>query len=183
VECAATDRLWFDRRVGGAWRTAPLTEVPAIVLSEAMRDVDLFVSVTSIAADPHWADRGDDRYVDYWREASRAELTATAQARRSALERILPRTKLADRCELTDRYLVVRGQLSTYKIHLGSANILMEPGNTYLCIVPARGRPGQPVFLPFEDDRLTLILSKAFLLAEDTAITDPLIVAQLRARR
>ncbi|MET8835934.1 DUF4132 domain-containing protein [Micromonospora sp. NPDC004540] len=183
IECASTDRVWFDRRVGGAWRTAPLSDVPAIVLSEALRDVDLFVSVTSIAADPHWMDRGDDRYADYWRDASLAELTATAQARRSALERIIPRTKLADRCELTDRHLVVRGQLSTYRIHLGSANILMEPGNTYLCIVPSRRGPHEPVFLPFEDDRLALILSKAFLLADDDRITDPSIVAQLRARR
>ncbi|GAA4571769.1 hypothetical protein GCM10023176_33210 [Micromonospora coerulea] len=53
IQCASTDRVWFDRRVGGSWRTAQLTDVPAIVLSEAMRDVDLFVSVTSIAADPH----------------------------------------------------------------------------------------------------------------------------------
>ncbi len=183
AEYASTDRVWLDRRVGGAWRTVQLADVPTIILSEALRDVDLFVSVTSIAADPRWADRGDDLYVDYWREASFAELTATAQTRRSALERIIPRTKLADRCELTDRYLVVRGQLHTYKVHLGSANILMEPGNTYLCIVPARREPHEEVFLPFADDRLALILSKAFLLADDTRITDPSIVAQLRARR
>ncbi|SCG44045.1 protein of unknown function [Micromonospora echinaurantiaca] len=183
VECASTDRVWFDRRAGGAWRTAPLADVPAIVLSEALRDVDLFVSVTSIAADPHWMDCGDDLHADYWRQASHAELTATAQTRRAALERIIPRTKLADRCELTERHLVVRGQLNTYRIHLGSGNILMEPANTYLCIVPARRGPQESVFLPFEDDRLALILSKAFLLAEDARITDPLIVAQLRAAR
>ncbi|NYF57943.1 DUF4132 domain-containing protein [Micromonospora purpureochromogenes] len=183
VECASTDRVWFDRRVGGAWRPAQLADVPAIVLSEAMRDVDLFVSVTSIAADPHWMDRGDDLYADYWREASLAELTATAQTRRSALERIIPRTRLADRCELTERHLIVRGQLHTYKIHLGSANILMEPGNTYLCIVPSRRQLHERVFLPFEDDRLALILSKAFLLADDARITDPSIAAQLRAHR
>ncbi|GAA4571766.1 hypothetical protein GCM10023176_33200 [Micromonospora coerulea] len=128
-------------------------------------------------------DRGDDRYVDYWREASLTELTATAQVRRSALERIIPRTKIANRCELNERYLVVRGQLHTYKIHLGSANILMEPGNTYLCIVPSRRERHEPVFLPFEDDRLALILSKAFLLADDARITDPSIVAQLHGRR
>ncbi|PWU57555.1 hypothetical protein DLJ47_02155 [Micromonospora sp. S4605] len=183
VECASTDRVWFDRRVGGAWRTAPLADVPAIVLSEAMRDVDLFVSVTSIAADPHWMDRGDDLHADYWRQGSHAELTATAQTRRAALERIIPRTTLADRCELTERHLVVRGQLNTYKIHLGSGNILMEPGNRYLCIVPPRRGPQQSVFLPFEDDRLALVLSKAFLLADDARITDPSIVAQLRAAR
>ncbi|MEV4543334.1 DUF4132 domain-containing protein [Micromonospora echinaurantiaca] len=183
VECASTDRVWFDRRVGGSWRPAPLADVPAIVLSEAMRDVDLFVSVTSIAADPHWMDRGDDLHADYWRQASHAELTATAQTRRATLERIIPRTKLADRCELTERHLVVRGQLNTYRIHLGSGNILMEPANTYLCIVPARRGPQESVFLPFEDDRLALILSKAFLLAEDARISDPSIVAQLRAAR
>jgi hypothetical protein len=183
VQCASTDRVWFDRRVGGSWRTAQLADVPAIVLSEAMRDVDLFVSITSIAADPLWIDRGDDLHVDYWRETNLTELTATAQVRRSALKRVIPRTKIADRCELTERHLVVRGQLYTYKIHLGSANILMEPGNTYLCIVPSRREPPEPVFLPFEDDRLALILSKAFLLADDARITDPSIVAQLRQRR
>jgi hypothetical protein len=182
VQCASTDRVWLDRRIGGSWRTTPLADVPAVVLSEAMREVDLFTSVTSIAADPHWIDRGDDLYADYWRQASFAELTATAQVRRSALERIIPRTKIADRCELTERYLVVRGQLHTYKIHFGSANILMEPGNTYLCIVPSSRESHEPVFLPFEDDRLALILSKAFLLADDAGITDPSIVAQLRQR-
>jgi hypothetical protein len=183
VECGGTDRVWIDRRAGGSWHPAPLADVPPIVLSEAMRDVDLFVSVTSIAADPNWADRGDDPYAGYWLETSVGELTATAQVRRSALERIIPRTKIAERCELTERYLVVRGELHTYKIHLGSANILMEPGNAYLCIVPSRSESPGPVFLPFEDNRLTLILSKAFLLAEDTRITDPSILAQLRARR
>jgi hypothetical protein len=29
-----------------------------------MRDVDLFVAVTSIALDPQWADRGDDPHLD-----------------------------------------------------------------------------------------------------------------------
>jgi hypothetical protein len=49
--------------------------------------------------------------------------------------------------------------------------------------VPSRREPREPVFLPFEDDRLALILSKAFLLADDVRITDPSIVAQLRGRR
>ncbi|MFC6016940.1 DUF4132 domain-containing protein [Plantactinospora solaniradicis] len=182
VACASTGQVWFERSTEGAWRAAPLTEVPPVVFSEAMRDVDLFVSVTSIAADPYWTDRRTE-HGDYWRAESRRELGATAQVRRTALERILPRTKIADRCTLTDRYLVVRGELRTYRIHLGSANILMEPDDTYLCIVPARRTPTGDIFLPFEEDRLGLILSKAFLLADDTRITDASIVAQLRARR
>jgi hypothetical protein len=79
----------------------------------------------------------------------------------------------------------VRGQLRTYKIHLGSGNIMMEPNDQYLCIVPERGmaasRRGE-VFLPFEgDNTLSVILSKAFLLADDSKIKDPTITRQIRS--
>ncbi|GAA1213132.1 hypothetical protein [Pseudonocardia alaniniphila] len=83
--------------------------------------------------------------------------------------------------ELADRFLRVRGGLRTYKIHLGSGNILMEPNDAYLCIVPGPDRSAEQVFLPFEEGggMLSLNLSKAFLLADDTAITDPTITGQL----
>ncbi|BFO15277.1 hypothetical protein SHKM778_16650 [Streptomyces sp. KM77-8] len=133
------------------------------MFSEAMRDVDLFVGVTSIAADPDWREHGPERA--YWERTAFGELSETAATRRDALERLLPRLKIADRCMLEDRFLVVRGDRGTYKIHLLSANILMEPDDAYLCIVPAFSRGER--YLPFEDDRLSLILSKAFLLAAD----------------
>jgi hypothetical protein len=58
---------------------------------------------------------------------------------------------------------------------------MMAPTDTYLCIVPGRGSPAGQVFLPFDDDlTLTVILSKAFLLAADRKITDRSIVAQIR---
>ncbi|MET8830884.1 DUF4132 domain-containing protein [Streptomyces sp. NPDC004610] len=179
---ATTDQVRFERRDGRTWRPVPLAEVPPLVFSEAMRDVDLFIAVTSIAADPDWTDRGEDRHTAYRRAAGFGELTATAEMRREALARILPRLRIADRCTLDGRFLTVRGDLRTYRIHLGSANILMEPDDTYLCIVPGTGRPPGTLFLPFEDERLSLILSKAFLLAADTAITDPTILRQLRRR-
>jgi hypothetical protein len=100
--------------------------------------------------------------------------------RRDALARLLPRLAVAGRCTLSGRFLHVKGDLRTYRIHLGSGNILMEPNDAYLCIVPGGG--GDQVFLPFEEDggMLSVILSKAFLLAADTAITDPSITRQLR---
>ncbi|MFJ9358625.1 DUF4132 domain-containing protein [Streptomyces mirabilis] len=180
LEHAATDQVRFERRDGRRWREVPLAEVPPLVFSEAMRDVDLFVGVTSIAADPDWTDRGGDRYAGYWRTATFGALTASAEVRRDVLERILPRLKIAGRCTLDGRFLIVRGELRTYKIHLGSANILMQPDDSYLCIVPARRSGDGKVFLPFEDDRLSLILSKAFLLAADTEITDESILAQIK---
>ena len=48
-----------------------------------------------------------------------------------------------------------RGNLNTYLIHLGSANILIEPHGTYLCIVPDRRPASAKLFLPFEDQRIT----------------------------
>ncbi|MEW9553651.1 DUF4132 domain-containing protein [Nonomuraea sp. NPDC050783] len=177
---ASTGPIRFHQSAGGGWRQARLAEVPALVFSEAMRDVDLFVAVASVAADPRWGDQGPGPLLDYWRTGASAPLPPSAEVRRDALARLIGRTAIAGRCTLTDRFLVVRGDLRTYKIHLGSANVLMEPNDAYLCIV-TMGDPHAGLFLPFEEDgRLALILSKAFLLADDTAITDPSITRQLR---
>jgi len=64
---------------------------------------------------------------------------------------------------------------------LRSSNILMSPGDRYLCIVPGNVPKSAAVTLPFEgDNRLSVILSKALMLAEDDKITAPDIVSQLR---
>src|SRR5207253_5144413 len=111
------------------------------------------------------------------------ELSESAKTRKQFLEGLVPRLKIAPRSTLTDRFLIVKGDIRTYKIHLGSGNIMMEPNDQYLCIVPRQGlaaAPGGSVFLPFEGDQtLAVILSKAFLLAEDKQITDPTITRQL----
>ncbi|MFD1535661.1 DUF4132 domain-containing protein [Nonomuraea guangzhouensis] len=162
----------------------PLDQVPPLVFSEVMRDVDLFVGVASVGNDPTWQDGGPDgRFREYWTSYSFGELSGTAQTRRDLLSRLVPRLAIADRCTLEDRFLLVRGDIRTYKIHLGSGNILMTPNDQYLCIVPkqAPAAGAGQVFLPFEGDRvLAVILSKAMLLADDTTITDPTITRQLR---
>ncbi|NUP50948.1 MAG: DUF4132 domain-containing protein [Catenulispora sp.] len=189
ADLCSTDQVRFERKVGRAWQSADLREVPVGVLSEGLRDVDLFVAVASIGADPNWTDRGQSRqpgfvgYVGYWREYSFGVLPEAALARREALGRILPRTRIADRVEVGERFVRVRGDLGTYKIHLGSGNVLMEPDDTYLCIVSARSKDAGRVFLPFEEDGvLSLIVSKAFLLAADSKITDTSILRQLPGR-
>ncbi len=169
---------WYDRH----GEVVPLAEIPPLVFTEVMRDVDLFVGVASVGTDPTWHDRGPQRIREYWDRFAFGELTSSAQTRRVVLERLVPRLAIASRCELEDRCLVVRGDLRTYRIHLGSGNILMEPNNQYLCIVPkAEGNDAGPdLFLPFEGDALlTTILSKALLLADDRAITDPTITRQI----
>lgn len=159
-----------------------LADVPLLVFSEAMRDVDLFIGVTSIGADPQWLDRGEGRrFETYWNAFSFGDLTEAAKVRREVVEQLLPRLAVADRCELEERYLVVRGELRTYRIHLGSGNILMSPNDQYLCIVAARDGRADKLFLPFDDDPvLSVILSKVFMLADDTKIKDPTILAQIK---
>jgi hypothetical protein len=173
----ATDQVRFIDPAGTA---VPLPDVPPLVFSEVMRHVDLFVGVASIGNDPSWNDRGDGQHAGYWSTYAFGELSGNASTRRVVLESIVPRLKIADRCSFEDRYLVVRGDLNTYKIHLGSSNILIEPGSRYLCIVPAREK-AQKLYVPFEGDSLlSVILSKALLLADDRKIADPTIVRQIR---
>ncbi len=158
-----------------------MVDVPAIVFTEVMRDIDMFVSVTSIGNDPNWSNQGTMRHNNYWRDYSVQDLSANATTRKDILMLLIPRLKIKDRCSFTNKYLIVKGDIRTYKIHLGSGNILMEPHNEYLCIVPDQTRSkSNKVFLPFEGDRmLSIILSKAFLLADDKNIKDKTITRQI----
>ncbi|MEU0985523.1 DUF4132 domain-containing protein [Streptomyces sp. NPDC005953] len=160
----------------------PLHAVPELVLSEVLRDVDLFVGVASVGNDPTWQDGGPGgHFRDYWQSFAFGDLSRTAQARGELLTRLLPRLAIGDRCTVEGRFLQVRGELHTYRIHLGSGNILIAPMDRYLCIVPgARTGATDSGYLPFEgDNTLAVILSKAMLLANDKEITDPTITTQL----
>jgi hypothetical protein len=186
VSLCATDQLRFDRQApDGGWERAELAAVPPLVLSEAFRDVDEVVAVATIAADPQWTDRGEDRLDQYWHQWSFGPLTASGEVRREALRRLVPHTKIAERVEVEERFLRVRGELRTYKIHLGTANVLAEPDDRYVCVLPGKGHHraehGPPAFLPFEEDGglLSVIVAKAFLLAHDATLTDRSLLHQL----
>ncbi len=178
----ATDQVRF-RRINSP-EAIELSEIMPIVFTEVMRDVDLFVGVCSIGNDPNWQDGGT--LGTYWQSYSFGDLGSSAQTRLAVLKTIIPRLKIAARCSFSDKFLIVRGDLRTYRIHVGSGNILMEPNAQYLCIVPSRGLAKSDigkVYLPFEGDSLlSVILSKCFLLAEDSKITDSSIVNQIHQK-
>lgn len=163
-----------------------LVNIPVIVFSEVMRDVDLFVGVASVGNDPNWRDNGGlPAYQTYWQSYSFGDLSELAKTRKAILERLIPRLKIKDVTEVKDKFVVVKGKLRTYKIHIGSTNILMEPNDQYLCIVPNQHKKDltDKVFLPFEGDSgLSIILSKAVLLVDDDQITDPTITSQLKLK-
>lgn len=160
-----------------------LIDVPAIPFSEALRDVDLFVGVASVGNDPTWQDSGGlPAYRDYWQSYSFGDLSEVAKNRKEILTSLIPRLKIASVTTIQDKFVVVKGKLRTYKIHIGSTNILMEPNDQYLCIVPDRSKKDttENIYLPFEGDNgLSVILSKAFLLAADDKITDSTITSQI----
>ena len=180
----ATDQVRFTDTITG--NAKQLIEIPPVVLSEIMRDVDLFVGVASVGNDPNWQDGGGLRgYNNYWQSYSFGDLTEVAKTRKTILEGLLPRLKISKVATIKDKFLVVKGSLRTYKIHLGSTNILMEPNDQYLCIVADRGKkdPTENIFLPFEGDNgLSVILSKAMLLADDDKITDSTITSQIKRK-
>ena len=185
----STDQVRFSETdAQGRAHTEPLAleRVPPVIFSELMRDVDLFVGVASVGNDPAWVDAAQRAPAErtYWQNYSFGELSQTAKTRRDVLERLLPRLKIASHCTLEERFLKVRGELRTYKIHLGSGNIMMEPNDQYLCIVPKQSSDAaNKIYLPFEgDNTLAVILSKAFMLADDKKIKDKSILSQINRK-
>jgi len=161
----------------------PLEQVPPRVFSEVMRDVDLFVGVASVGNNPQWLDRGPQpEHRDYWNRFAFGELGPSGEVRRELLGRLIPRLAIADRCEIDGRFVRVSGKRRTYRVHLGSGSIQMEPNSEYLCIVPQPTitKPQDRVFVPFEgDNTVAVIISKLILLANDDTITDPVILRQI----
>ena len=111
-------------------------------------------------------------------QTRRDHLLTASRARWICLEPVVSPNCLAHCRSYTQKRLLIR------KIHLGSGNIQMEPNSQYLCIVQDRKNSNEDVFLPFEgDNTLAVILSKAFMLADDRNIKDSSILSQIRVRR
>ncbi|GAB3862705.1 DUF4132 domain-containing protein [Nocardioides maradonensis] len=159
VEDATIDDITFHP--SGKWQPLPLSEVPARVFSETMRDLDLVVSVAhSSGVDPETSEssiamRG--RLVD--ETASMLNLTNV---------------------EVGGHHARIKGELGTYSVHLGSGVVHRIPGNA-VCIVPVSAQHRGRIFLPFVDDdpRTAELVAKVVLLARDDKIKDPTILQQL----
>ena len=175
-----TDSLSFYDTIDE--KVIDLENVDKVLFSEIMRDVDLFVGVASIGNDPNFKYNNEEER-EYWNNYSFGSLSEIAKTRKSVLETIVPKLKISDVCRIEGKFLIVEGTIRTYKIHIGSGNILMEPNDEYLCIVEDNTKtdPTQKLFIPFECDKgVSLILSKAFLLANDNMIEDPTILSQIQ---
>jgi hypothetical protein len=161
VEGLTVASVDFRRR--DEYKPLKLTDVPPRIFSEAMRDMDLVVSVAHAGG------------VDPEASASTVEMRARLLGETCSLLSL-------KNVRLKDSHVLIDGRLGNYSVHLGSAVVHRMPGGAVcLTAVPAqhRGR----LFLPFADDdpRTAEVIAKTILLARDHEIQDPTILEQLRA--
>jgi hypothetical protein len=168
-ESATTGSLAFwpleqHNQVRGVERRIRLEDVPPLVFSEVLRDLDL-VTVIAHASE----ENGTSKEVI----KQRADLLRATVAG-LGLTQVRVEEPLA----------YVRGSLTSYRIHLATGAIYMESGQ-YLCIVPSP-RERKAIYLPFEEGGEPLvseIISKVILLANDIQIGDMTILAQITPLR
>ena len=160
VEGVTVETVSFGRP-GEWWLPLPLADIPPLVFSEVMRDLDLVVSVAhSGGVDP---------------EAS----ASTVDSRAALLRETLDLLRLGN-VRLDGRHALIEGKLGSYAVHLGSGVVHRRPGGA-VCIIPVHGQHRGRLFLPFADDdpKTAEVMSKVLLLARDDQIRDPTILEQL----
>ena len=153
---------FFDRKT---FQRLPIDDVPDLIFSEVMRDVDLVVSVAHVGGvDP---------------EASHS----TVEMRRAIVQFTLPLFKL-DNVRLEGAHAHIHGKLGDYTVHLGSG-VIQQKAGAMVSVLPVHSQHRGRLFLPFldEDPKTAEILSKIILFAEDGKIKDPFILDQIRVRR
>ena len=157
IEAPTLEWVCFsDRRTGAAIKIA---DIPDVIFSEVMRDVDLAVSVAHAGGvDP---------------EASHS----TMEMRAAILSFVLPMFRI-ENVKLQGSHAIVNGKLANYSVHLGSG-VVHQLGGAMIPVLPVHSQHRGKVFLPFVDDdpKTSEVISKVLLFAEDGKIKDPMILS------
>jgi len=162
IESLTLEGVTFARR-DERLKHLPLANIPDRLFSEAMRDLDLMVSVAHAGG------------VDPEASASTVEMRATLIAETCQL------LGLAN-VRVDGNHALIDGTRSSYSVHLGSATTKVLPGRALL-IVAVHSQYRGRLFLPFADDdpKTAEVLAKTLLLARDDEIKDPSILEQIRS--
>ncbi len=160
IEAPALEWVVFSDRK--TFQPLKIREIPDVLYSEVMRDVDLAVSVAHAG--------GVDPETSH----------STVEMRREIVKCNLELFKIRN-VRLEGSHAVIDGKLGQYTVHLGSG-VVHQMGNAMLFVVPVHSQHRGRIFLPFVDDdpKTAEILSKILLFAEDTKIKDPGILRQIR---
>lgn len=160
VEAPTLEWVEFTHRK--TFEALTIEQVPDLIYSEVMRDVDLAVSVAHAG--------GVDPETSH----------STIEMRRAIVEFNLPLFQI-ENVTLKDSHALIRGTRGNYNVHLGSG-VVHQEGGAMLNILPVHSQNRGKLFLPFvdEDPKTAEIMSKIVLLAEDQKIRDPFILDQIR---
>ncbi|RAJ82021.1 uncharacterized protein DUF4132 [Chitinophaga dinghuensis] len=162
-------------------RELPIQEIPPVAFSEIMRDIDMIVSVSTIGGEYIQVAEVMEQTRNYYNQYAKRKLSPIAAVRRDILQMLLPSLAFGDRCKLEGEYLYVTGRLASYKIHLSIGLAYNSKTDRYIGIRPNLTERSATQYLPDEGDlMLTVILSKASILATDNEITDKEILPDIR---
>ncbi len=150
---------FYDRKT---FKSLAIKDIPEIIFSEVMRDVDLAVSVAHVGGvDP---------------EASHS----TVEMRRAIVEFTLPLFKLTN-VTFEKNFAFIQGKLADYNIHLGSG-VIHQAAGAQIAVLPVHSQHRGRLFLPFVDDdpKTAEVITKILFFAEDFKIKDPFILKQIK---
>jgi len=150
---------FFDRKT---FKPILIDNVPDLVFTEVMRDIDLVVSVAHIGdVDP---------------EASHS----TIEMRKAIVEFNCKLFKLKN-VTFSENHVLIKGKRAEYSIHLGSGLVHQKAGSA-INVLPVHSQHRGRVFLPFidNDPKTAEIMAKVILFAQDEKIKDVFILEQIK---
>ncbi len=160
IEAPTLEGVFFtDRKTG---KLLKIENVPDIIYSEIMRDVDLAVSVAHAG--------GVDPETSH----------STVEMRRVILEFNLSLFGIKN-VHFEKNHAFIDGTHGKYTVHLGSG-IIHKIGDHQINVIAVGGGKKSKLFLPFidEDPKTAEIMTKVLTFAEDSKIKDPYIMEQIR---
>lgn len=160
IEAPTLEWVCFTNRKTG--EEIKIVDIPDIVFSEVMRDVDLAVSVAHAG--------GVDPETSH----------STIEMRAAVLSFVLPMFRMAN-VRVEGHHAIVDGKMAEYSIHLGSG-VVHQLGGAMIPVLPVHSQHRGKIFLPFVDDdpKTAEIISKVLLFAEDDKIRDPMILSNIK---
>jgi hypothetical protein len=159
IEAPTLETVRFFNR--NNYEPAPFADIPPVIFSETMRDIDLAVSVAHAGG------------VDPETSHSTIEM-------RIAISRELLSALSVNNVTFQTAHAHIKGGMGDYSVHMGSGVTHMS-GVGMIAVSPVHSQARGRIFLPFADDdpKTSEILSKILLFADDKKIKDPSILRQL----
>ena len=159
IEAPTLETVQFYSR--NKYELVSFADIPPVIFSETMRDIDLAVSVAHAGGvDP---------------EASHSTIEM-----RIAISRELLSMLSVNNVAFQTAHAQIKGSMGEYSVHMGSG-VSHKSGTGMIAVLPVHSQARGRIFLPFADDdpKTAEILSKILLFADDKKIKDPSILRQI----